>query len=114
MKVMLKSADVLADLAAPPRRRQRRSLALPRPCQGARGARKRRTAAAQRAAAPVAAAKPAAAPAAAPAPTDDSGFQPIPFSFDDDFGTPPPAKETFDVTFKPRRELYAKGNEARC
>ncbi|MFN7010759.1 MAG: chemotaxis protein CheA [Allorhizobium sp.] len=112
MKVMLKSADVLADLVSASRDggsvdpsrshglvKELEALAngeLPQPS----------------AAAPVAAAKPAAAPAAAPAPTDDSGFQPIPFSFDDDFGTPPPAKETFDVTFKPRRELYAKGNEA--
>lgn len=108
MKVMLKSADVLADLVSASRDggsvdpsrshglvKELEALAngeLPQPS----------------AAAPVAAAK----PAAAPAPTDDSGFQPIPFSFDDDFGTPPPAKETFDVTFKPRRELYAKGNEA--
>ncbi len=113
MKVMLKSADVLADLVSASRDggsvdpsrshglvKELEALAngeLPQPS----------------AAAPVAAAKPAAAAApAAPAPTDDSGFQPIPFSFDDDFGTPPPAKETFDVTFKPRRELFAKGNEA--
>ncbi len=113
MKVMLKSADVLADLVSASRDggsvdpsrshglvKELEALAngeLPQPS----------------AVAPVAAAKPAAAAApAAPAPTDDSGFQPIPFSFDDDFGTPPPAKETFDVTFKPRRELFAKGNEA--
>ncbi len=113
MKVMLKSADVLADLVSASRDggsvdpsrshglvKELEALAngeLPQPS----------------AAAPVAAAKPAAAAApVAPAPTDDSGFQPIPFSFDDDFGTPPPAKETFDVTFKPRRELFAKGNEA--
>lgn len=114
MKVMLKSADVLADLVSASRDggsvdpsrshglvKELEALAngeLPQPS----------------AAAPVAAAKPAAAaaPVAAPAPTDESGFQPIPFSFDDDFGAPPPAKETFDVTFKPRRELFAKGNEA--
>ncbi|MCA1971023.1 MAG: chemotaxis protein CheA, partial [Rhizobium sp.] len=54
----------------------------------------------------------AAAPVAATAPSDDSGFQPIPFSFDDDFGgEPESATPTFDVSFKPRRELYAKGNE---
>lgn len=114
MKVMLKSADVLADLVSASRDggsvdpsrshglvKELEALAngeLPQPS----------------AVAPVAAAKPAAAaaPVAAPAPTDESGFQPIPFSFDDDFGAPPPAKETFDVTFKPRRELFAKGNEA--
>lgn len=55
----------------------------------------------------------AAPAAAAPAPTDDSGFQPIPFTFDD-FGGDEEAVlgNIFDISFKPTRELYSKGNEA--
>jgi two-component system chemotaxis sensor kinase CheA len=53
--------------------------------------------------------------AAAPAPTDESGFLPIPFSFDDDFGSDEPAvdaKPEYEVNFRPRSDLYAKGNDA--
>jgi two-component system chemotaxis sensor kinase CheA len=120
MKVMLKSADVLADLtnaardgtSIDPSRttglvRDLEALAHGEPLSGASSA-------------PEPAPKPAAKPAAAaapvaaaqPAPTDDSGFQPIPFSFDD-FGTEePPPPPSFEVSFKPRSDLYAKGNDA--
>ena len=64
---------------------------------------------------------PKAAPAPAPVakaeppkPTDDSGFQPIPFTFEGFGDDEEPALEgsVYEITFKPRRELYSKGNEA--
>ena len=115
MKVMLKSADVLADLVTASRDGgsvdPSRSSGLVKELEALANGEVPHAAAAP---APVAApAAKAAAPVAAPAPSDDSGFQPIPFSFDDDFGgEPESATPTFDVSFKPRRELYAKGNEA--
>ncbi|MDC9832211.1 chemotaxis protein CheA [Rhizobium binxianense] len=122
LKVMLKSADVLADLTNAARDggsvdesrsrglvKELEALAngeLPSPSASAE-------APAPKAAKPVAKAVPAA-PAPAVKPTDDSGFQPIPFSFDDfggegDAGAGLPA---YEVTFKPRYELYSKGNDA--
>lgn len=117
MKVMLKSADVLADLVTASRDGgsvdPSRSSGLVKELEALANGEVPHAAAT---AAPAPAAQPvakAAAPVAAPAPSDDSGFQPIPFSFDDDFGgEPESATPTFDVSFKPRRELYAKGNEA--
>lgn len=116
MKVMLKSADVLADLVTASRDGgsvdPSRSTGLVKELEALANGEVPHAAAA----APTPAAQPvakAAAPVAAPAPSDDSGFQPIPFSFDDDFGgEQESATPTFDVSFKPRRELYAKGNEA--
>lgn len=113
MKVMLKSADILADLVSASRDGgsvdPSRSSGLVKELEALANGELPQAGTA----APASAPKPTAAAAAAPAPSDDSGFQPIPFSFDDDFGgeatTVPP---TFDVSFKPRRELYAKGNEA--
>ncbi|MBC2771723.1 chemotaxis protein CheA [Rhizobium sp. AQ_MP] len=118
MKVMLKSADVLADLVSASRDGgsvdESRSSGLVKELEALANGEVPAPSAA-----PVAAAKPApkaAAPAPAPAaaPTDDSGFQPIPFTFDgfggEDEETIVPS--TFEVTFKPRRELYSKGNEA--
>jgi two-component system chemotaxis sensor kinase CheA len=123
MKVMLKSADVLADLTNAARDggkidpsrtsglvKDLEALAHGEPLSGGSSA-------------PEPAAKPApAAKAAAPAPiaepvavkpTDDSGFQPIPFSFDDFDGEEEPASvPSFEVIFKPRSELYSKGNDA--
>ena len=112
MKVMLKSADVLADLTNAARDGgsvdPSRSSGLVKELEAlANGELPQASASAPVAAAPKPAAK------AAPAPSDESGFQPIPFSFDDDFGgSPAVTGQTFDVSFKPRRELYAKGNEA--
>ncbi|UDF30867.1 UNVERIFIED_ORG: chemotaxis protein CheA [Roseateles sp. XES5] len=118
LKVMLKSADVLADLTNAARDGgsvdEARSRTLIRELEAlAHG----EAPAAAEAPAP----KPAAAPkAAAPAPVvvekppvNDEGFQPIPFSFGDfdeegaDHYVP-----TVQVTFKPKKDLYAKGNEA--
>jgi two-component system chemotaxis sensor kinase CheA len=122
MKVMLKSADVLADLTNAARDggtidpsrttglvRDLEALANGESVGGhSEPAAKAAPAKPAPAAAPV-----AAAPAAKPAPTDDSGFQPIPFSFDE-FGDDEPAMAlpTFEVNFKPRPELYTKGNDA--
>ncbi|MBO3758392.1 chemotaxis protein CheA [Ciceribacter sp. L1K23] len=120
MKVMLKSADVLADLTNAARDGgsvdESRSSGLVKELEAlANGETPPPSAApAPKAAAPAPAPKPAAPQAAAPAPTDDSGFQPIPFTFDG-FGGEEEASivpSKFDVSFKPRRELYAKGNEA--
>ena len=112
MKVMLKSADVLADLTNAARDGgsidPARSSGLVKELEALANG-EMPQASAPAAAAPQAAAAPAPAPAAMPAPTDESGFQPIPFSFDD-MGDD--AATSYEVTFKPRRDLYAKGNEA--
>lgn len=46
-------------------------------------------------------------------PVNDEGFQPIPFSFGD-FDEEPADHyvPTVQVAFKPKKDLYAKGNEA--
>ncbi len=115
MKVMLKSADVLADLVTASRDGgsvdESRSSGLVKELEALANGEVPAPSAA-----PIPAAKPAA-PAPAPvaaAPTDDSGFQPIPFTFDGFGGEDEETivASTFDVTFKPRRELYSKGNEA--
>lgn len=115
LKVMLKSADVLADLVTAARDGggvdEGRSRGLVKELEAlARG--ELPTGGAAEAPKPQAKPAPVAA-AATPAPTDDSGFQPIPFTFDE-FGDDEPTIEpsTFEVVFKPRRELYSKGNEA--
>ncbi|ANL26553.1 histidine kinase chemotaxis protein CheA 1 [Rhizobium phaseoli] len=118
LKVMLKSADVLADLTNAARDGgsvdESRSRGLVKELEALANGELPSPSAAAEAPAPKAAAKPAPAAAApAPKPTDDSGFQPIPFSFDDfggdEAGSDLPA---YEVTFKPRFELYSKGNDA--
>ncbi|MGG7576297.1 chemotaxis protein CheA [Rhizobium sp. Nf11,1] len=114
LKVMLKSADVLADLTNAARDGgsvdESRSRGLVKELEAlANGDLPSPSAETP---APKAAAK--AAPAPAPKPTDDSGFQPIPFSFDD-FGDEDGAETglpAYEITFKPRHELYSKGNDA--
>ncbi len=119
LKVMLKSADVLADLTNAARDGgsvdEARSRTLIRELEAlAHG----EVPAAAEAPAP----KPAAvAPkAAAPAPVvvekppvNDEGFQPIPFTFGD-FDEEPVGHymPTVQIAFKPKKDLYAKGNEA--
>ncbi|MGY5806913.1 chemotaxis protein CheA [Rhizobium sp. LEGMi198b] len=122
LKVMLKAADVLADLTNAARDGgsvdQARSRGLVKELEAlAHGELPSASSAAEAAPKPVKAAAPAPAPApvkAAPAPTDDSGFQPIPFSFDDDFGGDEASSgmPEYEVSFKPRSDLYAKGNDA--
>ncbi|OED00385.1 MULTISPECIES: chemotaxis protein CheA [unclassified Rhizobium] len=113
LKVMLKAADVLADLTNAARDGgsvdQARSRGLVKELEAlANGDIPAPSASVLADVAP----KPVVA---APAPTDESGFQPIPFSFDDDFGSDEPAVDTtpeYEVNFKPRSDLYAKGNDA--
>ena len=106
LKVMLKSADVLADLTNAARDGgyvdETRSRALVKELEALANGE-----------APAAKAPEPAAAAAAPAPSDDSGFQPIPFSFDSfDDGEAVDNNRTYEISFRPRRELYTKGNEA--
>lgn len=127
MKVMLKSADVLADLTAAARdggtvdparsstlAKDLEALANGQPLPDGDAAPE---AAAPVAEEPVAEAAPAVEEAAAPA--DDSGFKPVPFSFDD-MGEDAPAAavanndadgNVFTIEFKPNAGLYAKGND---
>ena len=114
LKVMLKSADALADLTAAARDgasvEASRTSGLVKELEALANGEM-----------PAPSASHAPEPAPAPAPvvakaTDESGFQPIPFSFDD-FPSEGEAEEekqvpVCDVTFKPRPELYSKGNEA--
>ncbi|OOO25054.1 chemotaxis protein CheA [Rhizobium sophoriradicis] len=118
LKVMLKSADVLADLTNAARDGgsvdESRSRGLVKELEALANGELPSPSAAAEAPAPKAAAKAAPATSApTPKPTDDSGFQPIPFSFDDfggdEAGSDLPA---YEVTFKPRYELYSKGNDA--
>ncbi|MBB4505896.1 chemotaxis protein CheA [Rhizobium johnstonii] len=118
LKVMLKSADVLADLTNAARDGgsvdESRSRGLVKELEALANGELPSPSASAEAPAPKAAAKAApAAPAPTTKPTDDSGFQPVPFSFDD-FGGDDDAggMPTYEVIFKPRYELYSKGNDA--
>jgi len=122
MKVMLKSADVLADLTNAARDggtiEPSRTTGLVKDLEalangesvGGGHAEATPAKAASAKAAPVLV---AAAPAT-PAPADDSGFTPVPFSFDDFGGEEEVVTTipTYEINFKPRSELYAKGNDA--
>jgi two-component system, chemotaxis family, sensor kinase CheA len=114
MKVMLRSADVLADLTNAARDGgsvdEARSSGLVKELEALANGETLAPSAAP-AAAPKAAAKPAAVPA--PAPSDDSGFQPVPFTFEG-FGEEAPidVSSSYEVFFKPRADLYSKGNDA--
>tara|TARA_R110002020_G_scaffold65144_4_gene172196 strand:- start:1979 stop:4276 length:2298 start_codon:yes stop_codon:yes gene_type:complete len=120
LKVMLKSADVLADLTAASRDgvsidKSRTSVLVKELDAFAKGT-------------PLPASAPAPEPVKQEAPaeaavqaTDESGFQPVPFSFDgfedeaEAVAAPeeiPAGRSVFTVRFKPRSDLYAKGNEA--
>lgn len=122
LKVMLKSADVLADLTAAARDGgsldPSRTKGLVAELEAfAKGQPLPSAAAAEPEPAPAAEAEPAAAEA--PAPTDESGFEPVPFSFDEFGGEEEassdgdgPSGDVFTVRFRPRSDLYAKGNEA--
>ncbi|KQV68393.1 chemotaxis protein CheA [Rhizobium sp. Root1220] len=116
LKVMLKSADVLADLTNAARDGgsvdESRSRGLVKELEAlANGELPSSLIPAE---APVAKRAPVVAAAPAAKPTDDNGFQPIPFSFDDfgDEDEAAPEMPTYEVTFKPRSDLYSKGNDA--
>ena len=107
LKVMLKSADVLADLTNCARDGgsvdQARSKQLIRELE----------ALANGEAPPAAEAPAAKAPAPAPVPNEE-GFVPVTFSFDD-FGADEEVimvAPTYEISFKPKSDLYSKGNEA--
>lgn len=119
LKVMLKSADVLADLTNAARDggsvdearsrtliRELEALAHGEVPAAAEAPAPKPAAAAPKAAAqaPVAVEKP---------PVNDEGFQPIPFTFGD-FDEEPVGHymPTVQIAFKPKKDLYAKGNEA--
>jgi two-component system chemotaxis sensor kinase CheA len=128
MKVMLRSADVLADLTAASRDGgsidPSRSAGLVAELEAFAKGQPLPSGGAAPASAPAEAAPPAEvdAPEPAPetpAPTDESGFQPVPFSFDEFSDEDAAAgeedsagKSIFTVRFRPRSDLYAKGNEA--
>lgn len=119
LKVMLKSADVLADLTNAARDggsvdearsrtliRELEALAHGEVPAATEAPAPKPAAAAQKTAAP--------APVVEPSPVNDEGFQPIPFSFGD-FDEEPavaPYVPTCEVLFSPKKDLYAKGNEA--
>ena len=123
LKVMLKSADVLADLTNVARDGgsfdQARSSQLIRELEAlAKGEAPPAAPAGEPAAPKAAAAKPApvasAAPPAEPA-ANEHGFMPVAFSFDDFGGDDAEAVSdipTYEIEFKPKSELYTKGNEA--
>src|SRR5690606_11380897 len=109
LKVMLKSADVLADLTNAARDGgyvdEARSRGLVKELEALASGEMLAGPAKSPEPAP-AAAKPAAAS------PDDSGFQPIPFSFDAfDDGEGAEEKQSYGIAFRARRELYSKGNE---
>ncbi|WP_349437229.1 chemotaxis protein CheA [Pararhizobium sp. A13] len=124
LKVMLKSADVLADLTNVARDGgsvdQARSAQLIRELEALAKGEAPPAAATAEAPAPRAAAAPKAAPAPKPAAVaavaapNDQGFVPVAFSFDDFGGEEEAVIEhpAYEVVFKPKSELYTKGNEA--
>ncbi|MDQ0319130.1 two-component system chemotaxis sensor kinase CheA [Pararhizobium capsulatum DSM 1112] len=112
LKVMLKSADVLADLTNVARDGgsvdQARSKQLIRELEALANGEAPPASVEAPVAKPVAAAP---APAAAP---NDQGFVPVAFSFDDFGGEEETliVHPTYDIVFKPKADLYSKGNEA--
>lgn len=111
LKVMLKSADVLADLTNAARDGgsvdEARSRQLIKELEALANGE------VPQASAPVeVVAKPVAA--VTPPPVNDEGFQPVAFSFEDFEADEPPLMEmpVYEIVFKPKSDLYAKGNEA--
>ncbi|WP_313613338.1 chemotaxis protein CheA [Agrobacterium sp.] len=110
LKVMLKSADVLADLTNAARDgghvEETRTRGLVKELEALANGEMPSAASVAEVAAPKA--------VAAPAPTDESGFQPVAFSFSDfeDDITPLMEPSVYNVVFKPKASLYSKGNEA--
>ena len=110
LKVMLKSADVLADLTNAARDggsvEEGRTRGLVKELEALANGEKPAPGSST--------SEPVVAKVAAPAPTDDSGFQPVAFSFGDFEDDTVPMMETpsFNVVFKPQTSLYTKGNES--
>lgn len=112
LKVMLRSADVLADLTNAARDGggvdEARSRQLIKELEALANGELPQAAAES---APKAA--PAAIAPAAPA-VNEEGFQPVAFSFDDfETGDEPTIEpSTYEIVFKPKSDLYSKGNDA--
>ncbi|MQW89991.1 chemotaxis protein CheA [Sinorhizobium saheli] len=113
LKVMLRSADVLADLTNAARDGgsvdEGRSRQLIKELEALANGEL------PQAAAEPAPKKAAAAPAPAPAPAaTEEGFQPVAFSFDEFETSEEPTIEpsTYEIAFRPKSDLYAKGNDA--
>lgn len=126
MKVMLKSADVLADLTAAARDGGSvdavRSASLVKDLEALANGQPLPNSDGEAAPAPVAEATPAPAAEVSAEPADASGFTPIPFSFDDmgdeaaveevpAASGPAAIGDVFSIEFKPNAGLYAKGND---
>ena len=115
LKVMLRSADVLADLTNAARDGgsvdEGRSRQLIKELEALANGELPQAAAEP--APKKAAAAPAPAPAPAPAATEE-GFQPVAFSFDEFETSEEPTIEpsTYEIAFRPKSDLYAKGNDA--
>lgn len=112
LKVMLRSADVLADLTNAARDGgsvdEGRSRQLIKELEALANGELPQPAAAEPA-------KPEPAAAAAPRPAEnEEGFQPVAFSFEEFESSEPPtiAPSAYEIVFKPKPELYAKGNDA--
>ena len=112
LKVMLRSADVLADLTNAARDGggvdEARSRQLIKELEALANGELPQAAAES---APKAA--PAGIAPAAPA-VNEEGFQPVAFSFDDfETGDEPTIEpSTYEIVFKPKSDLYSKGNDA--
>ncbi|WVT73775.1 chemotaxis protein CheA [Sinorhizobium chiapasense] len=113
LKVMLKSADVLADLTNAARDGgsvdEARSRQLIKELEALANGE-----VPQASAAPVDVVAKSVA-AVVPPPVNEEGFQPVAFSFDDfEAAEEPPLMETptYEIVFRPKSDLYAKGNEA--
>ncbi|MBP1885921.1 chemotaxis protein CheA [Sinorhizobium mexicanum] len=114
LKVMLKSADVLADLTNAARDGgsvdQARSRQLIKELEALANGELPQASPAEPA--PRGAA-PTPAPVVAP-PVNEEGFQPVAFSFEDFEADEPALIEgtCYEIVFRPKSELYAKGNDA--
>jgi len=110
LKVMLRSADVLADLTNAARDGggvdEARSRQLIKELEALANGEMPQPGAPEIAK--------AVAPAAPVPAMNDDGFQPVAFSFDEFEASEPPAIEpsTYEIVFSPKSELYAKGNDA--
>ncbi|MBP2235666.1 two-component system chemotaxis sensor kinase CheA [Sinorhizobium kostiense] len=110
LKVMLRSADVLADLTNAARDGggvdEARSRQLIKELEALANGEMPQPGAPEIAK--------AVAPAAPAPAVNDDGFQPVAFSFDEFEASEPPAIEpsTYEIVFSPKSELYAKGNDA--
>ncbi|MDK1377978.1 MULTISPECIES: chemotaxis protein CheA [unclassified Sinorhizobium] len=114
LKVMLKSADVLADLTNAARDGgsvdQARSRQLIKELEALANGELPRASAAE----PAPKAEASVPAAVVSPPVNEEGFQPVAFSFEDFEADEPALIEgtCYEIVFRPKSELYAKGNDA--